>query len=246
MQGTMEKTLAPGTFTIRPASERGHANHGWLDTYHSFSFLGYYDPRYMGFRSLRVINEDWIDANKGFGTHPHQDMEIITYVLSGALDHRDSLGTEGRLKPGIVQRMSAGTGILHSEFNASQREKLHLLQIWIEPNKRGIAPRYHDRDFPLEGRRNALQLLASADERDGSLSIQQDASVYASVLEPGHALQYELPAGRYAWLQVARGALTMNDTPLSHGDGVAIAGPLTLELSSSGDKAAEILLFDLP
>src|SRR5215472_7910817 len=191
--------------TIRKAAARGHFAHGWLDTWHTFSFDRYYDPNFMGFRSLRVINEDRVAPHKGFPTHSHRDMEIVTYILSGALEHRDSMGNGSVIKPGDVQRMSAGTGVAHSEFNPSQTEQVHLLQIWILPNQRNLAPSYEQKFFSEVDRSGKFQLIASRDGRDGSVTIHQDASVYAGLLNPGQQLTYAVPSNRHAWLQVARG-----------------------------------------
>jgi quercetin 2,3-dioxygenase len=230
--------------TIRPAKERGHADHGWLDTWHTFSFSDYYDPRFMGFRTLRVINEDFVAPGHGFPTHPHRDMEIITYVLQGALQHRDSLGTGSIIRPGEVQRMSAGTGVRHSEANPSAEEAVHLLQIWIEPAKKGIAPGYEQKAFGDAEKRGRLRLVASPDGADGSVTIHQDARVYATLLGPGQQAVHTLAAGRHAWLHVARGSLTLNGEHLGTSDGAAITGESVLTLV--GDQDAEALLFDLP
>jgi quercetin 2,3-dioxygenase len=230
--------------TIRPAKERGHADHGWLDTWHTFSFSDYYDPSFMGFRTLRVINEDFVAPGHGFPTHPHRDMEIITYVLQGALQHRDSLGTGSIIRPGEVQRMSAGTGVRHSEANPSAEEAVHLLQIWIEPAKKGIAPGYEQKAFGDPEKRGRLRLVASPDGADGSVTIHQDARVYATLLGPGQQAVHTLAAGRHAWLHVARGSLTLNGEHLGTSDGAAITGESVLTLV--GDQDAEALLFDLP
>jgi quercetin 2,3-dioxygenase len=229
---------------LRPAKERGHADHGWLDTWHTFSFADYHDPRFMGFRALRVINEDFVAPGRGFPTHGHRDMEIITYVLEGALEHRDSLGTGSVIRPGEVQRMSAGTGVRHSEANPSPAEPLHLLQIWIEPARPGIAPGYEQKAFTDADKRGRLRLVASPDGAEGSVTIHQDARVYASVLGPGQSVVHSLAPGRYAWLHVARGGLTLNGQRLAQGDGAAVASEPTLTLV--GDTEAEALLFDLP
>jgi hypothetical protein len=229
---------------IRPAKERGHADHGWLDTWHTFSFADYYDRRFTGFRSLRVINEDFVAPGRGFPTHGHRDMEIITYVLEGALEHRDSLGTGSVIRPGEVQRMSAGTGVRHSEANPSAGEPLHLLQIWIEPSKAGIAPGYEQKTFADADKRGRLRLVASPDGAEGSVTIHQDARVYATVLGPGQQVVHRLAPGRHAWLHVARGALTLNGQRLSQGDGAAISDETSLVLV--GETDAEALLFDLP
>ena len=190
---------------VRRANERGHFNHGWLDTYHTFSFSRYYDRRHMGFRALRVMNEDWIAAGQGFGTHDHDDMEIVTYVLDGALAHRDSLGSGDILKPGELQRMTAGTGISHSEFNASETEPVHLYQIWLVPERSGLAPSYEQKAIPAEERHNRLRLVASSDGQEGSLTIRQDARIFLGSLDDGCELDHRLDAGRHAWLQVLRG-----------------------------------------
>jgi len=231
--------------TIRPSQERGHANHGWLDTYYTFSFSDYYDPKHMGFRDLRVINEDRVSAGKGFGMHPHRDMEILTYIIEGELSHRDSMGRGATIRQNDVQRMSAGTGVMHSEVNQS-REPVHLLQIWLLPGAEGLKPSYEDRTFSPEEKQNQLRLIASRDGREGSTTINQDASVYASVLESGKSLELGLKPGRHAWVQLVRGKLDINGTRLATGDGAAISGESKLRLSSiSGKGQAEFLLFDL-
>jgi redox-sensitive bicupin YhaK (pirin superfamily) len=229
--------------TVRPSGERGHFDHGWLNTYHTFSFGSYYDPDHMGFRSLRVINEDWVHAANGFGTHPHRDMEIITYVLEGALAHKDSMGTSSAIRPGEVQRMSAGSGVTHSEYNHSQAESVHLLQIWIMPDQKGLTPSYEQTAFPDEEKRGRLRLVASRDGRQGSVTIHQDAELYATLLEPGETVTHDLAAGRYAWAQVIRGGVTLNGQALQAGDGASISAETRLELT--GTESAEVLLFDL-
>jgi redox-sensitive bicupin YhaK (pirin superfamily) len=229
--------------TLRKANERGHVDHGWLDTYHTFAFANYFDPKHLGFRHLRVINEDRVIGSEGFGTHPHNDMEIITYVLDGALEHKDSMGTGSVIKPGDVQIMSAGTGVTHSEFNASQTTPVHLLQIWIFPDKKGLKPRYEQKTFPESEKRGKLRLVASSDGREGSVTVHQDMQLYASVLEKGETLTYENPEKRHVWLQVARGKATLNDLELGAGDGVAISGKERLELQAR--EKSEFLLFDL-
>jgi redox-sensitive bicupin YhaK (pirin superfamily) len=229
---------------IRRAQDRGHANHGWLDTHHTFSFAGYYDESHMGFRSLRVINDDTVAPGKGFGTHSHRDMEIISYVLEGALSHQDSMGTKATLRPGDIQVMSAGTGVRHSEFNGDPREKVHFLQMWIEPDKAGTQPRYADRTIPLAEKLNRLRLLASGDGRDGSLPIHQDTSVYATVVEPGHSLKLDLKPGRAAWVHVARGELQVNGQPLKTGDGAALTEEQAVELVATKAQG-EAIIFDL-
>lgn len=228
---------------IRSAAARGHADHGWLNTWHSFSFADYYDPNNMGFRSLRVINEDFIAPAMGFGMHPHRDMEIITYVLEGAIRHKDNLGNGSVIVPGEVQRMSAGTGIVHSEFNGSESEQAHLLQIWIMPDKRGAEPGYDQRPFPKTEIDGRLRLVASRDGRDGALSINQDVDLYASSLEAGTRLEHRLAPGRHAWVQVARGVLNINGTTLAAGDGAAISDEERLAIEAT--ESAEFLLFDL-
>jgi redox-sensitive bicupin YhaK (pirin superfamily) len=229
--------------TVRPTSERGHVARGWLDSYFTFSFADYHDPRHMGFRSLRVINEDRVQPGTGFGMHPHRDMEILTYVLEGALEHRDSLGTGSVIRPGDVQRMSAGTGIVHSEANPSSSEPVHLLQIWILPERAGIAPGYEQRAFPEDERRGRLRLLASRDGREGSLTIHQDTELYATLLAAGESVTHHLRPDRHAWVQVARGAVTLNGKPLRAGDGAAVSDEEVVTLSAS--EGSEVLLFDL-
>ena len=231
--------------TLRPSTERGHANHGWLDTYHTFSFDTYHDPRHMGFRSLRVINEDWVAGGKGFPPHAHRDMEIVTYVLEGALQHQDSMGSGGVIRPGEVQRMSAGTGVTHSEYNASPTERVHLLQIWMLPEARGLEPSYEQKKFAAEGRRGRLQLLASREAREGSVRIHQDAALYTAALAPKQEVAHKLGAGRHAWLQVARGAVTLNGVALKAGDGAAVSDEARVEIAGAGGGESEILLFDL-
>jgi redox-sensitive bicupin YhaK (pirin superfamily) len=231
--------------TIRPSEERGHANHGWLDTHYTFSFSDYYDPKHMGFRDLRVINEDWISGGKGFGKHPHRDMEILTYVIEGELTHHDSMGRGATLKANDVQRMSAGTGVVHSEANQS-KDPVHLLQIWLLPEAEGLKPSYEDCTFPAEEKHNQLRLIASHDGREGSTTINQDASVYASLLDSGKTLELPLEPGRHAWVQLVRGELDVNDTKLMKGDGAAVSRESKLRLTgASGNGQAEFLLFDL-
>jgi hypothetical protein len=225
------------------SDSRGSADHGWLKAKHTFSFAGYHNPKMMGFGSLRVINEDRIEGGKGFGTHPHQDMEIVTYLVDGALEHKDSMGNGSVIRPGELQRMTAGTGVLHSEFNASATETAHLLQIWILPEKNGLEPGYEQKLFTTDEKRNTLRLVGSRDGRDGSLTIHQDVELYASVLEAGNSLRHELGAGRRGFLQVVRGELRVNGEPVFAGDGVAAVGETTLELTATGD--AELLLFDM-
>jgi redox-sensitive bicupin YhaK (pirin superfamily) len=228
---------------VRRAQERGHFNFGWLDTYHTFSFGDYFDPRNMGFRSLRVINEDWVEEGRGFPTHPHRDMEIITYILEGALEHRDSMGTGSVIRPGEVQRMSAGTGVTHSERNPSMEEGVHLLQIWIMPDKRNYRPSYEQKAYSDEEKRGRLRLIASADGSDDSVTIHQDARLYATLLEPGQEVLYKLEPNRHAWVQVARGAVDVNNEPLNQSDGAAVSDEESLVIRAR--EASEILLFDL-
>lgn len=229
---------------IRPAEERGHANYGWLDTYHTFSFSDYHHPDFMGFRSLRVINEDWVKPGHGFPTHPHRDMEIITYVLEGELAHKDSMGTGSVIRPGEVQKMSAGTGIRHSEYNHSKTEPVHLLQIWILPEKQGLKPMYEQKVIPPEEKQGKLRLLASPKSGNGAVTLYQNARLYATELKSGQSVDYELENGRYAWLQVARGDIRVNDKELKSGDGAAVAEEKNLKISGIDDKS-EVLLFDL-
>lgn len=229
--------------TIRSAAQRGHTDFGWLDSWHTFSFGDYMDHDQMGFHSLRVINDDKVAPGGGFPTHPHRDMEIITWVLSGALEHKDSLGTGSVIRPGDLQRMTAGTGILHSEFNASKTEPVHLLQIWIYPEKRGLTPSYAQTSFPAAERKGQLKLVASRDGRDGSVSFHQDASLYASALGPGQKVTHTLAPGRAAWVQVATGVVTVNGRKLVAGDGAAVENESALELV--GVEDGETLMFDL-
>ncbi|HEY3358316.1 MAG TPA: pirin family protein [Polyangia bacterium] len=232
--------------TIRKASDRGHGEHDWLDTRHTFSFADYYDPRHMGFRALRVINEDRVKPGAGFPTHHHRDMEIVTYPLAGAIRHEDSTGTNGVIRPGEVQRMSAGTGILHSEYNASDREPLHFLQIWLVPARRGLTPGYEQRAFPAAERRGRLRLMAApegAAVADGALTIHQDVSLYGTLLEPGEQVRHPLAPGRHAWVHVARGAVEVNGRALTAGDGAALSDEAAVSLTAAAP--AEVLLFDL-
>jgi quercetin 2,3-dioxygenase len=228
---------------IRKAKDRGHFNFGWLDTYHTFSFGDYYDPSFMGFRSLRVINEDFVHAGRGFPTHSHRDMEIITYILEGQLEHRDSMGNGSVIRPGDVQRMTAGTGVSHSEANPSTKDSVHLLQIWIIPDQQKLEPGYEQKFFSDEQKRGSLRLIASPDGRDDSVTVHQDVSVYGAVLDSGQEVNYQLAPARHAWLQVARGDVTVNDEDLVQGDGAAISGESRLTIS--GRTPAEILLFDM-
>lgn len=229
--------------TIRRAEDRGHFDHGWLDTWHSFSFAEYRDPAHMGFRSLRVINEDRVDPGYGFGTHRHQDMEIVTYVLEGALEHKDSLGTGSVIRPGDIQRMSAGSGILHSEFNASKTEPVHFLQIWLLPSTRGIAPGYEQQSVTVGELDGALRLVASPDGASGSVRIHSDARLYAARLSGGQSARLELAAGRHAWVQLARGRARVNGAELKAGDGAAISNEGLVALE--GLLSSELLVFDL-
>ncbi|EAQ81975.1 pirin family protein [Blastopirellula marina] len=228
---------------IRKAEDRGHFDHGWLNTFHTFSFGGYQDPYNMSFRTLRVMNEDRVAPGQGFGKHPHRDMEIVTYVLSGALEHQDSMGNGETLRPGEFQRMSAGKGILHSEFNPSSDEPVHLYQIWLYPAEKGIEPSYEQKSFPVEDRQNRLQLVASPDAADGSLRIHQDARIYLAELASGAAVEHPLPDERHAWLQVLRGAVELNGKPLGTSDGAAISFEPTVQITATND--AEIMLFEM-
>ena len=229
--------------TIRPSKQRGGGDYGWLNTRHSFSFDTYHDPKFMGFRSLRVINEDIVQPGHGFPMHPHRDMEIITYILEGALEHKDSLGTGSVIRPGDGQRMSAGKGIRHSEKNPSQTNPAHLLQIWILPERPGLEPSYEQKTFPAEEKRGKLRLIAAPSGQDGLVSIHQDAKLYVSLLEPGQEVSHQLGKGRHAWLQIAKGAVELNGNSLTQGDGAAISNEQ--ELTVKGRESAEILLFDL-
>ncbi len=229
---------------IRRANDRGYADHGWLRSFHTFSFAGYYDEAHMGFGPLRVINEDRVAAGQGFGKHSHRDMEILSYVLDGALEHKDSIGTGSVIRPGDVQRMSAGTGVAHSEFNASKTDPVHFLQIWIVPDRAGHAPGYEQKAFSTEERQGKLRLVASPDGRDGSLTIHQDATLRAGLLAAGETATYALPEGRSAYVHVARGTVTLNGERLGAGDAAAIED--SGELVLTGVDAGEVLLFDLP
>ncbi|MDQ2832411.1 MAG: pirin family protein [Acidobacteriota bacterium] len=231
--------------TVRKSEERGHANHGWLDSYHSFSFASYYDPEHMGFCSLRVINEDWIAAGRGFGAHPHRDMEILTYVLEGRLAHKDSMGHVEELGPNEIQRMSAGSGVTHSEFNGSDTEPVHLLQIWIEPKSRGGAPGYEQMRFDAAEKLDRFKVLASSEKVAGAATINQDATVSVAELTPGKQLGYPLGKGRHAWLQVIRGAVKVNGETLGTGDAVALEKEEMLTVAAEGEAQSEVLLFDL-
>jgi hypothetical protein len=228
---------------VRRAAERGHADHGWLDTRHTFSFASYHDPRHMGFRSLRVINEDRVQPAEGFGTHAHRDMEILTWVLDGALEHKDSMGNGSVIRPGDLQRMSAGTGVTHSEFNPSREAPVHFLQIWLLPRERGLPPGYEQKHFTQETRRGRLRLIAAGDGREGAVTIHQDADVWTALLQPGESVRHALAPGRYAWLHVARGAVSLNGSTLGAGDGAAVSDEAALEIAAAA--RAEVLLFDL-
>jgi len=229
---------------VRRAAERGHANHGWLDSWHSFSFGDYFDPEHVEFGALRVINEDRVLPGAGFGTHGHRDMEIISYVLEGALAHKDSMGNGSTIRPGDVQRMSAGTGVQHSEFNASQQALVHFLQIWIQPNQKGIAPGYEERDFSEAEKRGRLRLIASPDRADGSVLIHQDARVYAGLFDAAERARLEVTPGRRIYAHVARGTIEANGTHLGAGDAIKLTGTTALEFARGRD--AEVLAFDLP
>jgi redox-sensitive bicupin YhaK (pirin superfamily) len=229
--------------TIRRSDERGHFDHGWLNTFHTFSFDQYYDPRYMGFRTLRVINEDFVASGRGFPQHGHRDMEIITYILEGALKHEDSMGNGSVIRPGDVQRMTAGTGVRHSEQNASDSERVHLLQIWILPHTVGLEPGYEQKAFSEDERRGRLRLIASEDGRDGSVQVHQDVTLYASILAAGNGVEHAMDERRYAWIQVARGAISVNGEKADQGDGVVVVGESNVRIGAEED--AELLLFEL-
>jgi redox-sensitive bicupin YhaK (pirin superfamily) len=229
--------------SIRRSGDRGHRNYGWLDTFHTFSFNDYRDPAFMGFRSLRVINEDRVAPGEGFGTHPHRDMEIITYVLSGALAHRDSMGTGSTIRPGDVQRMSAGSGVTHSEFNGGADEPVHFLQIWLLPDRQGIPPSYEQKAFSEGEKEGRLRLIASRDGREGSVTIHQDADLYGTVVGRDESVTASLRPGRHAWVQVARGSVTLNGVELAAGDGARVSGEEAMTLK--GLEPAEVLVFDL-
>ncbi|HYG84864.1 MAG TPA: pirin family protein [Azospirillum sp.] len=229
--------------TVRNRDERGAVNMGWLDSRHSFSFGHYYDPAHMGFRALRVINDDRVIPGAGFPTHGHADMEIVSYVLDGGLEHKDSIGTGSIIRPGEVQRMTAGTGIRHSEYNASKRDPVHFLQIWILPERQGLAPGYEQKAFPEADKRGRLRLVGSRDGREGSVTIHQDVDLYAALLDGDERVTFDLRPGRHAWVQVARGHVRLNGTVLKEGDGAAVSDERTLILD--GGLGAEVLLFDL-
>ena len=228
---------------VRKSRDRAHFNHGWLDTYFTFSFADYYDPKHVQFRTLRVLNDDRVAPSEGFPTHPHRDMEILTYVLEGALEHRDSMGTGSVIRPGDVQYLSAGSGVTHSEFNASDREPVHLLQIWMFPEQKGLKPTYDQKTFSADEKRGKLRLVASPDGRCGSVRIRQDNELYAGLLGDGQTVRHELKRDRHAYVQVARGSVTLNGERLDEGDGAAISGEKAVELT--GTDSAEVLLFDL-
>jgi quercetin 2,3-dioxygenase len=230
---------------VRPAADRGVANFGWLDSRHTFSFGEYHDAKQMGFGPLRVINEDRVSPGQGFGTHGHKDMEIISYVLEGALEHKDSIGTGSVIRPGDMQVMSAGTGIRHSEFNHSKTEPVHFLQIWVIPDREGIAPRYEQKNFPDADKRGKLRLVGSADGRDESVVVYQDVLIYAALLASGEQVSYSLRSGRKAWLQIVRGSVALNGKDLTVGDGAAVTAEFTLDIVAKSANA-ELLLFDLP
>jgi len=235
----------------RASEDRGHANHGWLDSHHTFSFADYHDPKHMGFRALRVINEDRVEPGRGFGTHPHRDMEILSYVLEGALEHKDSMGTGSIIRPGDVQRMSAGTGVLHSEYNHSKTEPVHFFQIWLLPERAGIAPGYEQKTFGDDDKRGRLRLVASRDGRDGAVTVHQDVDVYASLLGAGERVEHvfhvggqvEGRPGRHGWIQLARGRVDVNGEALVAGDGAAISEERSIAIRAI--EPAELLLFDL-
>jgi redox-sensitive bicupin YhaK (pirin superfamily) len=228
---------------IRKSDERGFADHGWLKTRHTFSFAEYHDRRFMGFRTLRVINDDRVAPAAGFPTHPHRDMEIVSYIVEGALEHRDSMGNGSVIRPGDVQRMTAGTGVTHSEFNPSKAEEMRLLQIWVVPSERGLVPGYDQRHFPEDERRGRLRLIVSGDPREGSIRMRQDADIYAGLLAPGDNVIHELAPDRGAWVQVVRGRIRLGDTQLDEGDGAAVEDERSIDIT--GEEDAEILVFDL-
>jgi len=229
---------------VRRSADRGHFDHGWLKTFHTFSFADYYDPEWMSYGPLRVINDDRVAPGQGFGKHGHRDMEIITYILAGALEHRDSMGNGSVIRAGDVQRMSAGTGVTHSEFNPSSAEAVHFLQIWILPEAQRLPPGYEQKHFTSADKRGRLRLIASHDGADGSVVIHQDARIYAGLFDGAERADFQVPAGRRAWVQVARGSLALDDTPLAAGDGARTSGPVRLTLRDGADS--EVLVFDLP
>lgn len=229
--------------TLRPADARGHADHGWLDSHHTFSFADYHDPAHMGFRVLRVINDDRVAPGTGFGTHGHRDMEIVSYVLEGALGHKDSMGTGSTIRPGDVQRMTAGTGVTHSEMNASPSDPVHFLQIWILPERRDLTPGYEQKTFPEADKRGKLRLVASRDGRDGSVTVHQDVALWAGLFDAGERATFALATGRHAWVHVARGAVLLNGLAMREGDGAKVEGETALEIA--GVAGGEVLVFDL-
>jgi redox-sensitive bicupin YhaK (pirin superfamily) len=235
--------------TVRRAGDRGHADHGWLNSFHTFSFADYQDPKHMSFRALRVLNEDRVAPGQGFPRHSHSNMEIVSYVLEGALEHKDSIGTGSIIRPGDVQRMTAGTGVAHSEYNASKTEGVHFLQIWIPPAQSGLLPEYEQKTFSADEKRARFRLVASMDGREGSVTIHQDVALYATLLEPGEKAAFTSAPGRYAWLQICRGAITLDGERLEAGDGVAISpnsATDSLRIEALATSSAEVLLFDLP
>ncbi len=229
--------------TLRPAGERGHAPHGWLDSFHTFSFADYYDPRHMGFRALRVINEDRVQPARGFPTHRHNDMEIVSYVLSGSLEHKDSMGNGSLIRPGDVQRMTAGTGVAHSEYNASPTELVHFLQIWILPEQRGLTPGYEQKHFSDDEKRGRLRLVASRDGREGSVTVHQDVRLHAGTFGAGERAEYDLAPGRHAWVHVAQGEVLLGKQLLRAGDAAGVSDESRIALE--GTSGGEVLLFDL-
>ena len=230
---------------IRNSEDRGHFDFGWLKTFHTFSFSEYFDPKFMGFRTLRVINEDWIRAGEGFPTHSHKDMEIITYVLEGALSHKDSMGNGSVISPGDVQYMSAGSGVTHSEFNHSKEGATHLMQIWILPSTKGAKPTYDQKRFSGEEKKNKLKLVVSKDGKEGSIAVRQDVSLFSSLLFPDQVINYEFAPARFGWIQMASGSVTINGNKLTEGDGAAIGEEARIEIRSDSIEQAEFLLFDL-
>jgi quercetin 2,3-dioxygenase len=239
----MEESKEPDMMTIRPAGERGHAQHGWLDSHHTFSFADYYDEAHMGFRALRVINDDRVEAAQGFGAHPHRDMEIISYVLEGGIEHKDSMGTGSVIRPGDVQRMSAGTGVRHSEYNASKTDPVHFLQIWLMPAERGLKPSYEQKAFTDEEKRGRLRVVASPDGRDGSVTVHSDAVLHAGLFDEGESTELALGEGRHAWVHVARGKVRVNGRELSEGDGASLSDQPSVKIE--GVAGGEVLVFDL-
>jgi redox-sensitive bicupin YhaK (pirin superfamily) len=229
--------------TLRRSEDRGHANHGWLDSHHTFSFADYFDPNHVGFRALRVINEDRVAPGRGFGTHPHRDMEIISYVIEGSIEHKDSMGTGSVIRPGDVQRMSAGSGVTHSEFNGSRTEGVHFLQIWIIPEQRGMKPGYEQKYFDASEKQGQLRIVASRDGRDGSVTIHQDTTIFATVLDSGQTVSHRLATGRHAWVHVVRGKVDVAGHVLQSGDAAAVKDET--EITLSGREKTEVLLFDL-